>query len=403
MNKRGGKKYVPPRLRKKTSTKKIAKAVRKEVKRDVSRVTLGAGIPMNRPMFLKSRPMMPKIKKATKGRLMIADREFIGSVTVTNSQSMGDHLVRTVLAPQNLTGTRLQVFSRLYEKYRFRKAVIHYVPMVGSTTVGTIIGFVDVDVADQPPTGTLSVRCAESATGSQMHHVFQKGQYRLPQNEGNQQFFFTDNTAEERLSQQGMIDIVGVSPFTSAATLGFLYLEYEIEFKVSHTVTNGGAHMFTQYTSSGTVSSSAPLGTPVQTTNADFSLSFSSDHLFFPSPGTYFIVYMISGTVACDVDFEAVQGAVLGFETEANSTGTKIIYAYVTISDATTDAVDIILTSGSGTQSSKIFVAECNAIPAVTLEKEDEISLLRKRLEELELRFSTPRSNSGLKSPLNNK
>jgi hypothetical protein len=274
--------------------------------------------------------------------------------------------------------------------------------MVPSTAAGTIIGYVDVDPADGPTTGTLSVRMAESATGSLMHHIFQKGAYRLPQREGNGEFYFTSAGAEERITKQGLLDIVAVSPFTTAQTIGFLYLDYEIEFKISHTV-GVATTQFTGYSSGGTVSSSNVMGTaPTQDTNADFTLSFSGAAVYFPSPGTWFVEYKIIGaTAACDIDFVAIGATTFTQESSVRQGTVAICRAYCQMSDAATDGLSIVLTGGTGTQTSKIICAPVNSPPALAATSKDGLDELRDRLRELEHLVSLPRSSSGLKSPLN--
>lgn len=398
------KKYVPRKLRG-NQKKQVKQEVKREVRKEVS-----MGMPAAKPLFLKPRPMIPKIQKPRKGHLLLTDREFIGALKVTDTQKMGDHLLRQYLSPQDLTGTRIAVFSRLYEKYRFRRAVVHYVPMVGSTKAGTIIGFIDVDPDDPPVTGTQSVRTAESATGAQMNHIFQKGAYRLPTRDGNGEFFFTDPGTDQRLYRQGLIDIVAVSDFLEAQTIGFLYLEYEIEFKVSHT-TGASLANFGSWNSFGTIDSLHPMGTGLTPGSGNnFDITMIQRDITFPHNGIFFVEYQINATTTSpSLDYEVQGGLTITGEFTAVQSAKGIISGYVTVADFTSDLLRISISGGSGPFTAKLRIAEAQGgfleqEPKEPTEEQNQIQELIEKIGKLERMIydnNTPvRSTSGLKSPL---
>jgi hypothetical protein len=401
-----GKKKKVPRARKGKKKANVAKKVQQVVRQEIAANV----IPAVRPMKLPPRVALP-IKQTKKGHLLVKDREYIGQVSISDTQAVGDHVFRTILSPQDLAGTRIQVYSRLYEKYRFRKATVHYVPMCGSTKEGTLIGYCDVDVLDAPQTGVGAVRNAESATGSKMFHIFQPSQFHLPQNEGNGEFFYTDTGEDVRLSQQGLIDIVCVSgnPSAQPISAGFLYLDYEIEFKVSHTVGSTLTAMSRYISDSTTVSSSHPVGTlPLQDSHSDYPLTFVGNGIYFPFPAWYWVCYQQLSTVsACGIDFAPGGGATFKHEFGLNSGTSAIRTVFIHITDSSADFLSITLTGGSGTIGANLQV---NSVQGVDNNfTETESTSEENRIVELEKKISIlmdmlqnsngPRSMSGLKTP----
>jgi len=77
--------------------------------------------------------------------------ELIGSLTVTTSMIQGQLLLNQCIGPQFLTGTRIQAYSNMYEKYRYDHAEMVLRSKCGNNTDGSVVAFFERDVSEPPP------------------------------------------------------------------------------------------------------------------------------------------------------------------------------------------------------------------------------------------------------------
>jgi len=131
------------------------------------------------------------------------------------------------LNPLVFEDTRLKKYGELYEKFCFRKFVLHYTSADPSTATGQYIVAYDRDFADSTPSASdIGIREYFAMKGSVISNVYLSTSFRCPL-EDPQDFYYTNDTGYEgRLVYQGQLYMAAVSGTTFH---GSLWIEYEIE------------------------------------------------------------------------------------------------------------------------------------------------------------------------------
>ena len=196
-------------------------------------------VPAALSKIVRSRPMIMGMRRRPgRGlhqpnggeRITLRGREYLGQATITTSNVVGDSIFHHVVAPQTLTGTRLQIFSNLYERWRPKKWTITYVPQTGTGTSGNLVMYYEPDPSDPVPNGQLAINRAMSSRGIDFPVYSTNTPSISARMEKQFTNLYTSDTVETRTSQAGYIE--AFCNFTPAATFtaGQFVLDYEIEF-----------------------------------------------------------------------------------------------------------------------------------------------------------------------------
>lgn len=160
-------------------------------------------------------------------------RDYLGIVKTGSSVGVATLLRLDFLSPQSstFTGTRLQTFASMYEKYIFRKARIVYIPQVSTAAAGTIGMAFDKDFADTTP--------GETEDGLRQYLGFQNactfpawspGEIDIKLTDMQDFFYCNDTGYDGRLVYQGQLYLFAVGSLLTTTNYGQLYIEYEIDF-----------------------------------------------------------------------------------------------------------------------------------------------------------------------------
>lgn len=160
------------------------------------------------------------------GAICVTGHEYLSAIVET-AAVVGENLLTLPLNPLSFDNTRLKLYAQMYEKYCFRKFVLHYTSADPSTATGQYIVAYDRDFADTtPPASDIGVREYFAMKGSVISNVYMSTAFRCPL-EDPQDFYFTNDTGYEgRLVYQGQLYMAAVSGTTFH---GSLWIEYELE------------------------------------------------------------------------------------------------------------------------------------------------------------------------------
>lgn len=161
----------------------------------------------------------------------LSGRDFITAVTLSNETSLAP-LVSQLVSPSQFEGTRQQVMASVYEKYRYVRCTMEYIPAAASTTGGQILAYFDTDPTDQPG----SVASGAAHAGSVTFNAYTRTTAALPNIKGGPWFTGEKPTGEEeKFYSQARLVLIPVVPasgpgVTGPQVVGALYLNWTIEF-----------------------------------------------------------------------------------------------------------------------------------------------------------------------------
>ena len=174
--------------------------------------------------------------------------DFLGPLQVkagANIASAADRiLLANSISPSAYPGTRLTQLAPLWERYRFRRFKLRWVPAVPKTIACQLIVYQDTDPLDDPSTITNPeslVRQATAQTGSQQFNFINPMSIELAQRADDQLYYTGNDKQNERFSRQGNfyviqvtdpLDLNGVA-LTGDIMAGSLYVDWECEFQIA--------------------------------------------------------------------------------------------------------------------------------------------------------------------------
>jgi hypothetical protein len=172
--------------------------------------------------------------------VLVRGSEFLTSVGVftgtLNKTNTGDCIYSTPINPVFFSGTRLLNLARVYQKYKFRRLVIEYVPIVPSTQNGSVVSFFTYDPNENIFTLTDSdtrLREAMSHLGASMTNVYSYARTSIVQDDQVDSYYCRVD-GDSRLEQQGVFYIMAGSSFEgedveTELPLANLIFHYEVE------------------------------------------------------------------------------------------------------------------------------------------------------------------------------
>lgn len=174
--------------------------------------------------------------------------DFLGPLTVKAGAHILSAADRILLAnnisPSAYPGTRLTQLAPLWERYRFRRFRLRWVPAVPKTIACQLIVYQDTDPLDDPSTITNAeslVRQATAQTGSQQFNFINPMSVELAQRADDQLYYTGNDKQNERFSRQGNFYVVQVTDpldlngvaLTDDIVAGSLYVDWECEFQIA--------------------------------------------------------------------------------------------------------------------------------------------------------------------------
>lgn len=174
--------------------------------------------------------------------------DFLGPLTVkagANITSASDRiLLANNISPSAYPGTRLTQLAPLWERYRFRRFKLRWVPAVPKTIACQLIVYQDTDPLDDPSTITNAdslVRQATAQTGSQQFNFINPMSIELAQRADDQLYYTGNDKQNERFSRQGNFYVVQVTDpldlngvaLAGDIMAGSLYVDWECEFQIA--------------------------------------------------------------------------------------------------------------------------------------------------------------------------
>jgi hypothetical protein len=176
--------------------------------------------------------------------VMLSGSDFLGRVSVAPKPDTVPTAIRRTfpVSPSAYPGTRLTQLSELWERYRFRKFSIRYVPSVPNTLACQVLVYQDTDPLDNPLELTdvdSLVRQGVSQTGSQQWN-FNTPKVVALAKRADKELYYTGLTKQnERFNYQGTAYLVQVTDAIdfNGGTLpneldcGSLYIDWECEFQ----------------------------------------------------------------------------------------------------------------------------------------------------------------------------
>lgn len=210
-----------------------------------------------------------------------AGSDFLGPLTVRSSpDSTADRiLLFNSISPSAFPGTRLTQMSNLWERYRFRKFRLRWVPAVPKTIACQLIVYQDTDPLDDPtiiPDADALVRQATAQAGSQQFNFINPMSIDLARRSDDQLYYTGVDKQNERFSRQGNFYVIQVTDplnfngeaITSDIMAGSLYVDWVCEFQIAQinpiaTLTSNPPDQFSSPLI--TTSRPIPIGSPART------------------------------------------------------------------------------------------------------------------------------------------
>lgn len=175
-----------------------------------------------------------------------AGSDFLGPLTVRSAPSTTAEriLLSNSVSPSAFPGTRLTQLSNLWERYRFRKFRLRWVPAVPKTIACQLIIYQDTDPLDDPtviPDADALVRQATAQAGSQQFNFINPMSIDLARRSDDQLYYTGVDKQNERFSRQGNFYVIQVTnplnfngeAITTDIMSGSLYVDWVCEFQIA--------------------------------------------------------------------------------------------------------------------------------------------------------------------------
>jgi hypothetical protein len=171
---------------------------------------------------------------------VIRGSEFVGRVSLPTVLTTNNAILfQQEVSPSLFVGSRMSLLARAYEKYRFKRLVLRYVPSVPTAIGGQIVAYFDLDVLDSF-TGATSVdvivRDAMAHQGAKLFNVNVPESVEMPIAPGLKDFFTGIGASSPQFYSQARIYVIGVAGLNgisipASGAVGSLFVDYELHFE----------------------------------------------------------------------------------------------------------------------------------------------------------------------------
>lgn len=179
-------------------------------------------------------------------KFMESGSDFLASVVVKAAPATAGEriLVAQAISPTAFPGTRLSQLSNLWERYRFRRFKLRWVPAVPKTIACQLIVYQDTDPLDDPSVivnETALVRQATAQAGSQQFNFINATAIELAKRSDDQLYYTGVDKQNERFTRQGNFYVIQVTdpinfngePVSADLQAGSLYVDWVCEFQIA--------------------------------------------------------------------------------------------------------------------------------------------------------------------------
>lgn len=175
------------------------------------------------------------LHSSVSGRCFLNTVRNIGDgVSLDPSWDQGSRLILLDISPKAIGGRALTV-SRNFQRFKFKKLRLMYVPSVSTATSGTLLMYFSNDVAlSLSPTGTRELAHATATGQGVSFPVWQSSHLDISMKQLVSNF--SPDVEEAALSSQGIFVVETAStidwsanPNGAGGSLGAIYLDYELE------------------------------------------------------------------------------------------------------------------------------------------------------------------------------
>lgn len=166
------------------------------------------------------------------GSTVINAKDLLTTVIGSSTTSIGNALSNIYLSPQTLSNTRLQMYSAMYERYRFKRFTVHFTPSVSTSTPGQLMIAYDRDISDDTPPNNLDgLRQYSSWPGTFSSPIWSPFRTSFSLQSPQDGLFCSPNGVDMRFEYQGQLYVVDVNGnLSNTSSYGLMFIEYEIEF-----------------------------------------------------------------------------------------------------------------------------------------------------------------------------
>lgn len=181
--------------------------------------------------------MAPVTITKTENHAIIAGSELLADLMVPlGSGQAGNVVLQYLLNPRTFSGTRLEIESKEWLMFKFRKFIIEYIPTIGSGTTGNFISYFTQDPNEENQNGIQARRNALEHSGAVPFQPFSYmvcGMVPAPKDETL--YFISDNDQanDDRLMFQDLFRTINnaLNADTSTVpTYGTVTIHYECDY-----------------------------------------------------------------------------------------------------------------------------------------------------------------------------
>lgn len=239
----------------------------------------------------------------------VSGRDYIGQMSfpVSGTAPAGTTIFNMGVSPSalQLQETRLGLFGRMFEKFKFKKLAFHLTVQTPTSNQGSYIMAYDHDASDTtPPVSENGIRSLMAYQDSVSNVCWQNSTLKCTVQNDPQDFFYTNYLdEEERVAFQGQIYLTILTGY-NVASFGSLWMEYEVDLFQPQLELDNGAELKHQILTTPTISSTINAawnnlvpGTLVQ--NSPFVGLFADSNgniaARFLKAGTYVVEQLLKG------------------------------------------------------------------------------------------------------------
>lgn len=161
------------------------------------------------------------------GHIRVTGHEVIGNIDTGNASGLAGVFDAN---PACWVNSRLALVARAYERYRYNKCTIQFVPAVGSNTSGVVATAVELDPDELLPTGDTGIQRALNSYTAALTPVWQPSSMTFSRNTKDHQWYLASQIGESSRSACSQFLAYALYSGSASGPLGRMVFHYDIEF-----------------------------------------------------------------------------------------------------------------------------------------------------------------------------
>lgn len=169
----------------------------------------------------------------TENHATMSGTEYLTQLRLLPSQvALGETSYALNINPRLLAGRRIALEAQAWQMFRFRKMIIEYIPIQGSSVTGSFIGYWTSDPTEVDLVGDGAVYNAMEHTNSVMFQPFFHTTWIMPHDAEKTGLYYCHNEpdGDSRLEVQALFKMINNVANTADVSFGSLVMHYEIDF-----------------------------------------------------------------------------------------------------------------------------------------------------------------------------